>query len=56
MRNKEDDDDEGGSFLPGFGAAAVMGAVGIAFILYWRKEKQLRNGLKYHSMIKERIL
>ncbi len=38
--NTVGDDDDGGSFIPGFGVVAVVGAVGVAFILTLEKRKK----------------
>jgi len=31
----------GGGFIPGFGVGAVVGAVGLTFILHFREKKEL---------------
>lgn len=38
--NEEDGDDGGGGFLPGFGAVAMVGGIGITMILYTRNGKK----------------
>jgi len=35
----DDDDDDGGGFIPGFGAAAVVGSIGVALIFNKRKKE-----------------
>lgn len=40
VENKDDEDSEGSGFIPGFGAAAVVGAIGFVLTLTFKKRKK----------------